>query len=132
MSAMVKRVALAIEDAIAARSIGMYDFTGYPGDGPPHVVCDEITGERVFASHDRDEAQVVYDRLSRARVAEAAIAAMREPTSEMLDAGFLNGWDEVSHSETYPHQRGIWRAMIDAALAPLPASPAPCQDSGKD
>lgn len=123
MSAMVERVALAIEDAIAARSIGMYDFTGYPGDGPPHVVCDEITGERLFASHNRDEAQGVYDRLSRARVAEAAIAAMREPTSEMMQAGADASpmWQTTS-PETYAiavnDAADVFIAMLDAALSP--------------
>ena len=41
--------------------------------------------------------------------ARAAIAAMREPTDEMLEAGT----DEATSGFVSP----VWRAMIDAALA---------------
>jgi hypothetical protein len=43
-------------------------------------------------------------------VARVAISAMREPTPEMLDAGLMV-WRQCHHIE------GVWRAMIDRALA---------------
>ena len=43
--------------------------------------------------------------------AEAAIAAMREPTEAMLDAAY----NPESFGEDY-YAKGIYRAMIDAAL----------------
>lgn len=44
------------------------------------------------------------------RIAEAAIKAMREPTDEMITAGFLLCDEEGT--------RIIWTDMIDAALTP--------------
>jgi hypothetical protein len=50
------------------------------------------------------------------RQARAAIAAMREPTEEMVDAGYL-----ADESAT-----GTWQAMIDTAIhGPVPATADP-------
>lgn len=50
------------------------------------------------------------------RVTRAAISAMREPTEAMLSAGN----DEAHH---HGFVSPVWRAMIDAALAPERAVP---------
>ena len=50
--------------------------------------------------------------------ARAAIAALREPTPEMVDAGLY----EVNFIETNStHVRNAWGAMIDAALTRGPS-----------
>lgn len=47
-------------------------------------------------------------------VARAAIAAMREPTEAMLNAGLLHGFKNEDGLSAYPYR--LWHAMIDAAL----------------
>ena len=45
--------------------------------------------------------------------AEAVLAAMRDPTDEMVKAGDLPGWDG---SITVDLSCEVWQAMIDAAI----------------
>jgi hypothetical protein len=78
--------------------------------------------------------------------ARAAIAAMREPTMEMVDAGDIalddckdSGWDSGGDGEgcnSYEYiisgsQTTIYQAMIDAALKE-PVSPSPPQERQSD
>lgn len=101
MSEMVERVGAAIDAVVSVRAFGLYDYSGYPGTEPPHVVRDELKNVEVFRSDDRQAAHDEYERLCRAHIARAAIAAMREPTTAMINAFMNDSWDEA----------------IDAALA---------------
>ncbi len=76
MKSMLEQVGLAIERASGTRSFGLYDYTNYLGEGPPHVVRNELTGERVLATWDKDEAWSKYEECRRHYVADAAIKAM--------------------------------------------------------
>jgi hypothetical protein len=85
MSEMVERVAIAMYDAEGfQRAIYKSGAEGWP--------------------HDREDVRDRYRKIAR-----AAIAAMREPTNEMLDAS-----GEVD--EGWGRNHAIWRAMIDKAL----------------
>jgi hypothetical protein len=75
---MLDRVGLAIERASNVRAFGLYDYSIYPGEAPPHVVRNEQTGERVMATWDRDEARTKYEECRRHYIATAAIKAMDE------------------------------------------------------
>lgn len=70
---------------------------------------DTLTFERFNFDTKKEAEEFVHWRNARA-LARAAIAAMREPTEEMWDAGRsqLSAGEGVSD---------IWRAMIDKALA---------------
>jgi hypothetical protein len=48
-------------------------------------------------------------------IARAAIAAMREPTDAMVDAGAAERFDSRYESEEN-HAKHVWDAMIDAIL----------------
>lgn len=72
----LERIGQAIEEAFRTRAFGLYDYTGYPGEAPPHVVRNELTGERIMASWSGDEAEAKYDECRRCYVAQAAIDAM--------------------------------------------------------
>jgi len=48
-------------------------------------------------------------------LAKAAIAAMREPTTDVLDAT-MDWHNHVAMDENYPMARGVMRAAVDAAL----------------
>lgn len=86
---MVEQVALAIEKASSERAFGLFDYSGYRGVGDfPHMVTDRRTGICLAAYADRDKAAAHYQRLCREHVARAAIAAMLEPTVEMLVAAY--------------------------------------------
>lgn len=76
MPLMLEVVGLAIEKACKVRSFGLYDYSEYPGDTPPHVVVNEITGERVLRSWDKDESRAKYEECCRHYIADAAIKAM--------------------------------------------------------
>lgn len=76
MISMLEKVGLAVEKAYKTRSFGLYDYSNYPGDAPPHVVRNELTGERVMATWDSDEALAKYEECCRHYVADAAIKAM--------------------------------------------------------
>lgn len=109
-SEMVERVALGLWDEWQADVVETVPFS----------VADE-------------ESQAMWRGLAR-----AAIAAMREPTAEMLRGG-LCGWNGVgidhelskyqSADETWEAWRRAWRGMIDAATADAattaPANPKP-------
>lgn len=71
---------------------------------------------------ERDVEAVRGEPIPMLKVARAAIAAMREPTEAMIEAGATASWYSDEHgmawrlpSETVEQ---IWRAMIDAALLP--------------
>lgn len=72
---VVARIARAIAEAGQHRPYGLYDYSGYPGESPPHVVRDERTGERLLITGDRDKAEEYWRKLSQEYVAHAAIAA---------------------------------------------------------
>lgn len=56
--------------------------------------------------------------------ARAAIEAMREPTEEMADAGSscLETYDPAEKCPSARDMENGWKAMIDAALSPSPAT----------
>jgi hypothetical protein len=62
---------------------------------------------------DPDEIALGYKR-SR-ELAKAAIEAMREPTTDVLDAT-MDWHNHVAADENYPMARGVMRAAVDAAL----------------
>lgn len=77
---LLETVSDAIADALKVRAYGLYDYTNYPGDKPPHVVRDELAkpGEQVEIarySH-RDEALEHYEKLCREYTARSALAAI--------------------------------------------------------
>ncbi|MET4197235.1 hypothetical protein ABIA95_000222 [Bradyrhizobium sp. LA8.1] len=76
MSTMLEAVGRAIKHAQSVRAFGLYDYTAYPGDAPPHVVLDEFKGKPVLATWNRDEAQKKYEECCRDYVAKHAINAM--------------------------------------------------------
>lgn len=76
MSKMLDRVGRAIEKANHVRAFGLYDYSSYPGDAPPYVVRNELTGDRILATWDQDEAQAKYHECYRHYLADAAIKAM--------------------------------------------------------
>ena len=76
----IERVGDAIESASKVRAFGLYDYSRYPGEGPPHVVRNELTGERVMATWDEGEARAKYERCKRDFIAKAAMDAMRPPS----------------------------------------------------
>jgi len=55
-------------------------------------------------------------RTASLRHARAAIAAMREPDSRMIEAGWINARD-VDGNPSDDNAVACWEAMIDAALA---------------
>lgn len=109
MTEILDRVGSAIEHASKERPYGLYDYSNYPGDRPPHVVMYEKNGASVFRSRDAAEARSVYERLCREYIAGAAIEAMREPTTTMIVAAY-------GHNAGHGEIAEIWRAAIDAAL----------------
>jgi hypothetical protein len=74
----------------------------------------ERVAKAIVAAHDEWmnglKHPMVQNPLYRARMARAAILALREPTDEMHDAG--NAADSSAEMGSY----AIWPAMIDAAL----------------
>lgn len=78
MSDETEFVARAIKDALSKRMWGLYDYSNYHGEHPPHVVRNEQTRASVFSSHDKTEARREYDRRCDLEPALAAIAAVRE------------------------------------------------------
>lgn len=77
----------------------------------------ELSGVMAF-NPEWTEKQVDEDWPMYRRHARAAIAAMREPTEEMID----DGDDEFPQFEEamyrFEYLRKAWQAMIDAALPP--------------
>jgi hypothetical protein len=74
-SELEKIVGDAIAEALDTRAFGLYDYSAYPGEDPPHVVRDERTGEAVFRSLAPEPAEAKYIELSRTFVARAALTA---------------------------------------------------------
>lgn len=71
--------------------------------------------ERVAAAIDDklEECHVVLNFSQAQSIARAAIAAMREPTQAMIEAGAISGAAEpIEHSNF----ADAWRNMIDTAL----------------
>jgi hypothetical protein len=109
---------LVIADAATTRAYGLYDYSSYPGEAPPHVVRNEITREEVFRSHDAEAALREYQRLSRVHTAKAVLTAMRRPSEEMCEAGaryYHDNWRE-GHAKDDTSMPLIWEAMIDELL----------------
>lgn len=113
MNEMVDRLIQALDKALEQRVYGLYDYSSYPGNAPPHVVVYEFTNETIFRSNDRNEAQSKYDELRKSWVIKTLIHAMREPTEEMLEAGILNYKDDPTF-KCATHKSYV--AMIDEIL----------------
>jgi hypothetical protein len=73
---MLDVVGAAIEKAQSQKPYGLYDYSNYPGEAPPHVVRDERTGRRLLTTWDPEEARSLFEELKRFYVADAAIKAM--------------------------------------------------------
>lgn len=56
---------------------GLYDYSSYEGDAPPHVVKDP-DGRTVFRSDDPDAARQEYERLSRLHAGKFILRAAQE------------------------------------------------------
>ncbi len=106
---MLELVGEAIEQALCPDRegpYGLYDYTNY-GHPKPHHVRDfrdprsTAYGDSVLMTTDREEAEVVYARLKREHVAQAAIAA------------FLKHSDQVSE-----HERDALRTAVEVLLRP--------------
>lgn len=69
----------------------------------------DLIWENMSEFSNADETPEYYRSLAR-----AAIAAMREPTGEMIQAAnpYVKGYDDMRSSYA------AWQAMIDAALSP--------------
>lgn len=83
-ASVLEAVGRAIEAANVCRAVGLFDYSIYPGDGPPHVVRDFRLGrkDRVFSSYSRTEARAVYDALAARFLGEVAINALRAALSD--------------------------------------------------
>lgn len=106
---MIEKVARAIAECGNYRPYGLYDYSSYDGDSPPHQVKNEKTREVLLKSWNREAAESEWIRLNQAYVAKAAIAAMREPSEGMLKAFY----GDVPVDQWLGDD---WRDMIDAAL----------------
>lgn len=71
----IQKAASKFEDLPHGRRYGLYDYSGYEGEAPPHVVLSP-DGETVYRSNDRDAASAEYDRLSRLHRADFILAAL--------------------------------------------------------
>ncbi len=70
---------------------------------------------------DCDKAGCAWDRATPAEQARAAIEAMREPTEAMIRGARDVCICDVPIVQVYGDEGFIWQAMIDAALAEVPA-----------
>ena len=111
---MVERVARAARDAARDRAFGLYDYSSYPGDAPPHVVKNDRTGATVFRSNYRREAEDRYDKEVLGYIGGTIIEAMREPTATMKDE-IIQLACEFCHGDISEVE--LWSAMVDAALS---------------
>lgn len=105
MSEMVERVADALEN-MTRFHYGKYTTPNWwvvEGDGrePKVAQCDTM----------KDAAELAY-KLNREREGKTAIAAMREPTEAMVEAGMNVGAVSACHGEVRAH----YQAAIDEAL----------------
>jgi hypothetical protein len=55
--------------------------------------------------------------------ARAAIAAMREPTEEMVQVGMEVWWDDSDYDVGYAHFAKAWRRMVDCSLGKIAPDP---------
>jgi hypothetical protein len=69
---------------------GLYDYSLYPGDGPPHAVRDfrdprsPDFGAVVYRSPSGEDAAEMFETLTRRHIAAAALRAARKATGEEL------------------------------------------------
>ncbi len=95
MSEMIKRVATALEQGVC-------------------IQCRRPCVGGVTPS-DCDKAGCAWDRATPPEQARAAIAAMHEPSNEMVDVGMEARWrSPVRDADSV---REIWEAMIECAIA---------------
>lgn len=77
-------------------------------------MVDRVAKALMCSLHGHDDFSNAHPAMQAAylRQARAVIAAMREPTDQMLDVAYdRDDWDDAcSHAEA-------WRVMIDAALS---------------
>jgi hypothetical protein len=126
---MLEVVGLAIEQASKVRAFGLYDYSKYPGDTPPHVVENEITGERVLQSWDKDEARAKYEECCRRYIASAAIKAMDQWRFEAADviiiAARLRGLSALKDDYGQIQHEKVRKALEASSLSSTPAQAAP-------
>lgn len=111
MTGVLEKMARVIADASEERPYELFDYSRYPevpGGVKAHVARNR-RGGIVFESDDRTEAASVFDRLTRAHVARAALQAIREPDDAIVEAGWADAYEEDA--------RATFTAMIDAILA---------------
>lgn len=109
---MIERVARAINDARQKRPYGLYDYSGYPGNTPPHQVKDErvFPNKIILVTVHPEEAQDLYNKLSAEFIARAAIEVMREvPETCYGDYKCDKRW-------RFLNSKDVWNLWIDAAL----------------
>lgn len=74
----LETVADAIVEAQKPRVYGLYNYSSYPGDMPPHVVRHEPTNKIVECFAEPEPARELYERLAREHVAREVIRAALE------------------------------------------------------
>lgn len=92
MDWLLERIGAAAEKAALRCDIGLYDYSRYPGNEPPHVVIDEGTGARILRTWDPAAARREYQRQTRMRIGAAIVKAIQE--SVLLPAAQQEPRDE--------------------------------------
>ena len=118
MNEFLERLAKAIEDAGQDRIYGLYDYSMYPGDSPPHQVRDEKTGKVLLFASNHNEAYDYWKKLSREYIVKAVLKAMREPTEVMIADGEAILFEHLPEAKdwTMTLMKEAFQAMIDAAM----------------
>lgn len=87
---IIQKAASKFEDLPHGRRYGLYDYSGYEGEAPPHVVLSP-DGETVYRSNDRDAASAEYYRLSRLHRADFILAALTSARFRILGPDEIDG-----------------------------------------
>ena len=123
---ITEAVARAIRKAQARDPYMMFDYSGYDGEEPPHVIRD-AKNNIVFRSNDRDECAKEYNRLNEAHAATAAIAAYREAVASeavaWTDADNLGDVDRGEVGMMWPKED--WRPNNHVPLFAAPPAQTP-------
>ena len=130
---LIEAMARAATKAASTRHYGLYDYSRYPGDAPPHVVIEEKTGRVAFGSDDSKIATAEYERLTRQAVGDSTLDAICaalpglsdvidgkavivpvEPTDEMNCEGsfVIFSWREILDESALAGK--VYGAMIEA------------------
>lgn len=90
----VERVGRAISDALDVphnETYGSYDYSSYPGDTPPYVIKAPGQREVIFRTNDKSEADDLWAKLEKERIAKAALNALADGLEFKADYLTLNG-----------------------------------------